>query len=155
MLARNTKCFRQFVVMMLFAAAGLASVRPDLTGVFASRAGAEFHRAQIRFESATNDPAAAWQFARACFDFADFATNDIWKAEIAQQGIAACRMAITNNPALTPARYYLGMNLGRLADTKRNLVALRMVREMEREFKTASELDEQFDYAGPARNRGH
>lgn len=155
MIGKTTKRFRRsFGMVLLFATVGLASAGPDPAGVFARRAGAEFRRAQIRFESATNDPTAAWQFARACFDFADFATNDIQRAEIAQQGIAACQLAITNNPALAPARYYLGMNLGRLADTKRNLVALRMVKEMEREFKTSSELDRQFDYAGPARNLG-
>ena len=51
--------------------------------VFAARAEAEFQRAQIQFQSDTNDPAAAWQFARACFDFADFATNDTERATIA------------------------------------------------------------------------
>jgi hypothetical protein len=45
------------------------------------------------------------------------------------------------------------MNLGQLARTK-TLGALRIVDEMEREFKTAGELDEHFDYAGPDRNLG-
>jgi hypothetical protein len=46
------------------------------------------------------------------------------------------------------------MNLGRLADTKRNLGALKIVDEMEREFKAAHDLDERFDYSGSDRNLG-
>lgn len=45
------------------------------------------------------------------------------------------------------------MNLGQLARTK-TLGALRLVDEMEVEFKAARALDEQFDYAGPDRNLG-
>ena len=46
------------------------------------------------------------------------------------------------------------MNLGQLADTKRNLAALKMVKEMEREFQAAADLDDRIDYAGPERNLG-
>ena len=45
------------------------------------------------------------------------------------------------------------MDLGQLAQTKR-LGALKIVQEMEREFKTARDLDAKFDYAGPDRNLG-
>ena len=45
------------------------------------------------------------------------------------------------------------MNLGQLARTE-TLGALKLVREMEREFKTAAELDGHFDYAGPERSLG-
>ena len=45
------------------------------------------------------------------------------------------------------------MDLGQLARTEL-LGALKLVREMEREFKTAAELDAQFDFAGPERNLG-
>jgi hypothetical protein len=45
------------------------------------------------------------------------------------------------------------MNLGQLARTK-SLGALKIIREMESEFKTAAEWDQQFDYAGPERNLG-
>lgn len=155
MIARNTKCLRLFLVALwVFAGAGTACAGPDPAGAFARRAEAEFHLAQARFQSATNDSAAAWQFGRACFDLFDFATNNTRKAEMAQQGVAACRLAVTNDPASAPAHYYLGMNLCRLADAKHNPAALRMVREMEREFKTASELDDNFDFAGPERNLG-
>ena len=122
--------------------------------IFAARAEAEYHRAQTQFQSNTNDPAAAWQFARACFDFADFATNNTERAALASQGIAACRQSLARESNSAPGHYYLAMNSASWRDTKRNLARLKMVREMEREFKTAAELDEHFDYAGPARCLG-
>jgi len=45
------------------------------------------------------------------------------------------------------------MDLGQLAQTK-TLGALRIVQEMEREFKSARDLDARFDDAGPDRNLG-
>src|SRR5262249_5801184 len=58
------------------------------------------------------------------------------------------------NSNSAPAHYYLGMNIGELADTKRNLSALKMTKEMEREFLAAHAIDENFDYAGADRNLG-
>jgi hypothetical protein len=103
--------------------------------------------------AAPTNAEAAWQFGRACFDWAEFATNNTQRAEIAEQGIAACRRLIAREPQSAPAHYYLAMNLGQLARTK-NLGALKIVDEMEREFKTARNMDERFDYAGPDRNLG-
>jgi len=134
---------------LVIAAAAQSTNHP----VFAARAGAEFHRAQNEFQSNTNDFAAAWHFARACYDFADFATNDTERATLAIQGIAASRQLLVSRPKSAPGHYYLGMNLGQLARTEL-LGALKLVGEMEREFKTADDLDEQFDYAGPARCLG-
>ena len=73
---------------------------------------------------------------------------------LASQGIAACRQLLARESNSAPGHYYLAIELGQLADTKRNLAAFKMVREMEREFKTADDLDEHFDYAGPARCLG-
>jgi tetratricopeptide (TPR) repeat protein len=137
----------------LFAAAGIALADDAQNKIFAARAEMEFQRAQIQFESNTNNPDAAWQFARACFDCADFATNKTERAALAGQGIAACRQLLARDTNSVAAHYYLGMNLGQLARTK-SLGALKLVREMEKEFKTAAELDEHFDYAGPERNLG-
>jgi hypothetical protein len=131
----------------------VTAAQPTNNPVFAARTEAEFHRAQIQFQSNTNDPAAAWVFARACYDYADFATNDTERATIAIQGIAASRELLAARPKSAPGHYYLGMNLGQLARTE-ILGALKLVREMEREFKTADDLDEHFDYAGPARCLG-
>ena len=141
------------VIIVIFTALGIVLADEDLNKIFAARAEAEFHRAQIEFQSNTNASATAWEFARACFDFADFAMNDAERVVIARQGIAACRQLIVREPESAPAHYYLAMDLGQLARTK-TLGALKMVREIEREFKTAAGLDEHFDYAGPERALG-
>ena len=94
-----------------------------------------------------------WQFGQACFDWAEYATNDSQRAKIADEGIAACRAFIKSQPESAPGHYFLGMNLGQLARTK-FLGALSIVDEMEVEFTTSRKLDEKFDYAGSDRNLG-
>jgi hypothetical protein len=94
---------------------------------------------------------AAWKFARACFDSADVATNDNQRASIAEQGIAASRRAIELQPKSAAAHYYLGLNLGQLAQTKL-LGALRLIGEMEAAWHRTLELDPKFDYAGAHRS---
>jgi tetratricopeptide (TPR) repeat protein len=131
-----------------FAAAGFA-VEPES----AARAKRTFWEARSRHEAAPRNSEAAAEFARACFDRAEFATNSAERAEIAEQGIAACRDLIAREPKLAPAHYFLGMNLGQLART-RGLSALKLVDQMQREFTIARDLDEQFDFAGPDRNLG-
>jgi len=138
--------------IFIFGAAGIVFAGEPQNKIFAARVEAEFHGAQKQFQSDTNNSADAWQFARACFDFADFATNKIQRATIAREGISACRQSLarTNSAA---AHYYLAMNSGQLARAE-FIGALRLVREMEREFKTAADLDAQFDFAGPERCLG-
>jgi len=109
--------------------------------------------AQGRYEIEPTNNLAAWQFARAAFNRGEFATNDTERAAIAVQGIGACRKAIERDAKCAPAFYYLGLNLGQLARTKL-LGALPLVSEMEGSFKTARQLDERFDYAGPDRFLG-
>jgi len=121
---------------------------------FAARARADCQRAQARYQADTDNPEAARQFARAAFDCHDFVTNNAQRAELALQGIAACRHVVERNSNSVPGHYYLGLELGRLADTKRNVAGLKLVREMEREFRAADTLDEHYDYAGPARCLG-
>ena len=140
--------------IFLSAVVGIIFAGEPRNQIFAVRAEAEYHRVQTQFQSNTNDPVAAWQFARACFDFNDFVTNNAGRATLASQGIAACRQLLARESNSVPGHYYLAIELGQLADTKRNLAAFKMVREMEREFKTADDLDEHFDYAGPARCLG-
>jgi tetratricopeptide (TPR) repeat protein len=104
-------------------------------------------------EQADADPAWAWRLGRACFDWAEFATNDMQRAELAREGIRACEQALATDPDLVAAQYYLGMNLGQLARTM-NLGALKLVQQMEGHFLKARELDSRFDEAGPDRNLG-
>jgi len=139
--------------LALWLVAGLAASGEENTNVFAAQAEAKFHRTEREFESNTNDVSVAWKFAGACFDFADFATNDTAHAAIARQGIAACQQALARDPNSAPAHYYLGQNLGQLARTE-TLGALKIVKEMEHELKTASRLDSHFDYGGPERSLG-
>ena len=120
---------------------------------FAQRAERNFQQARKRFQTNTNDAEAAWQLGRCCFDWADFAKNDAQRESIASEGIAACRQVIARDPKSAPGHYYLALNLGQLAQTK-TLGALKIVDEMEREFKTARDLDAKFDYAGPDRSLG-
>jgi hypothetical protein len=114
---------------------------------------AEYHQAKTDYQSATNGSPAAWQFARACYNFAEFATNDDNRADLANEGIAACQKLLASNPKSGAAYYYLGMNQGQLARTE-FLGALKLVRDMEREFKIAWSLDQTVDHGGPARSLG-
>jgi tetratricopeptide (TPR) repeat protein len=95
----------------------------------------------------------AWQFGRACFDLAEFATNSTERAQLAERGINACRQALAINSNSAPGHYYLGLNLGQLARTK-SMGALKLVTQMEREFTNASDLDASFDFGGPDRSLG-
>jgi hypothetical protein len=141
-----------FIAGILILAAGILLADEAQRKIFAAHAGAEFQHAQSRFQSNANST-NAWQFARAAFDFAEFATSDAQRAALANQGIAACRQLIAREPKSAAAHYYLAMNLGQLARTK-FLGALKLVNEMEREFQKAGELEAAFDYAGPERNLG-
>jgi hypothetical protein len=152
---RPRKAGGKFAAIFLFFAVAAAAFAQSTTNpVFAARAEKAFRLAQIQFASATND-SAAWQFARACFDFADFATNDTGRAAIARQGIAAGRELLARETNSAPGHYYLAMNEGQLAQAEApSLAAYRLVRQMESEFKTAANLDKTFDYAGPERSLG-
>lgn len=119
----------------------------------ASRAKRVYWEADARFKKEPKNGEAVWQFGRACFDAAEFATNSTERAQMAEQGIAACKQALVQNRDLAVAHYYLGMNLGELAQT-RGLSALKLVDQMQREFELARTLDELLDYAGPDRNLG-
>ncbi|HTR42123.1 MAG TPA: hypothetical protein VMH87_10960 [Pseudomonadales bacterium] len=120
--------------------------------IFAQRARATYEKALAEYSSQTNNPVVAWQFARACYDWANWATNKSQNTMISQQGIDACQrsLLITNSAA---AHYYMGLNLGQLAQSE-TFHGLRLVREMEREWQAAAALDEHFDFAGPDRSLG-
>ena len=135
----------------------LATLPPD-TGWAAqasqaARAERTFFEAQARFNKNSTDPEAAWRFGLACFDWADLAETSGPRAEIAEQGIAASRQAVQLAPKAAAGHYYLGLNLGQLARTKK-LGALKLVTEMEAEFLAAIEADEKFDFAGAHRSLG-
>jgi tetratricopeptide (TPR) repeat protein len=113
----------------------------------------QFREAEARHHSQPADFEAAWKFGRACFDLAEFATNQLERAGVAEQGLAACRQAVARSSNSAPAHYYLAMNLGQIARTK-GLGALKLIGQMRQEFDLARALDERLDYAGPDRNLG-
>jgi len=140
----------------LAACVGLFSAAPRLKGVQGEQSAGfleAFRRAQARQQEKPADEQSEWQFGRTCFDLGDYATNSSERAQIAEQGITACRKALGQNPNSAPAHYYLGLNLGQLART-RTLGALKLVDQMESEFSRAIELDPNFDYGGPDRSIG-
>jgi tetratricopeptide (TPR) repeat protein len=129
-------------------------IAPKASSNLTARVNKNFQQARALYLADTNNATNAWQFGRACFEFGEISTDNATKAEIAAQGIAACRQSIAVYPRSAAAHCYLGMTIGRLADTKRNLAALKMVKEVEREFNAARELDEHFSFAAPDRNLG-
>ncbi len=120
---------------------------------FETYARRNFWQAMARHNKKDHQPKDAWDFARSCFDAAEYATNSAERVAIAEQGIAACREVLAADPNSAPAHYYLGMNLGEVAQTK-SLGALSIVNQMEREFDAARQLDPTFDHAGPDRCLG-
>ncbi len=123
------------------------------TAVFAHRAEKAFKEAKERVRSEPGKAEALLDFGRTCYDWADYSTTKSQRAEIANQGIDACRKLVALDGKFVGGHYYLAMNLGQLAQTK-TLGALRLVSQMETEFKVALSLDAKYDYAGPDRNLG-
>jgi hypothetical protein len=154
---RTAKWRVAVALFVFFAAAGIIFAGPAKDAAFAAHARAEYLRTQALYQGDVQADSAnstnTWQFARACYDAANFATNATERALIANQGIAACRQLIARAPKSAPGYYYLAMNQGQLARTE-FLGALALVKQMEREFKTAVALDADFDFAGPERNLG-
>ncbi len=110
--------------------------------------------ARERFEAEPTNSVAAWQVGRASFELVTVLTDSKEKEEIINAGIAACRQSVALDSNSVAAHYYLAITVGKLADLKRNLAAYGMVKEVEREFHKARELDEQFNHAGPDRCLG-
>jgi hypothetical protein len=144
------------MAVLLASAGGICSSLakiPATKADFAAHAQKAYAAAKTRFAADTNNAEAAWQFGRTCYDWADYSTTSRQREDIAKQGIAACQSAIKNAPSVAAGHYYLAMDIGQLAQTK-SMSALKLVAKMEAEFKTALQLDEHLDYAGPDRNLG-
>jgi len=126
--------------------ADLDQFRPHAENVLAA--------AQKRYESEPTNSVVAWQFGRASFELVMVLQDSKEMERIIQDGIVACRQSVAWSPESAAAHYYLAITVGKLADLKRNLAAFGMVKEVEREFQKARELDEQFGYAGSDRCLG-
>lgn len=141
------------VMLTLFVTADLAKAVADEDTQFTDHARQVYELAAARLAEAPTNQVAGWEFARACFELAEFSTNATQRATLAQQGIAAGRRVLESAPNSPGGNYYLAMNLGQLARTKL-LGALKLVGEMERLFLRTIELDPAFDFAGPHRCLG-
>jgi hypothetical protein len=139
---------------------GWAGLLVCLTGLQAAEASYTARYEKIFLESQETsrkqptNAEAAWKYARACYDRADLATNDTQRAGFARLGIEAAHTSVRLQPGQPAAHYYLGINLGMLADATRTLGGLKLVSEMEQCFKKAGDLDPQFDHGGPDRCLG-
>ncbi len=120
---------------------------------FANHAQKVYQAAKLRFETQTNNADAEWQFGQACYDWADYATNDDQREAIALEGIAVCKILVHRDSNSVAGHYYLFMNLGQLAETK-TLGALKLLGQMESEMKISLKLDPQYDLAGSDRGLG-
>ena len=153
---RMPRSFVSILVTALFLCPGVVTwLRADdaPNPVFVQRTEKAFLTAKAHLDSDTNNPASLWQFSRAAFDWADIQTTNARRKEIADQGIAAARRLIAAHSDSVEGHYYLGMNLGELAETE-TLGALKLVREMETEFSLVLKTNATFDNAGPDRNLG-
>lgn len=100
-----------------------------------------------------NDYVAQWAAAAA---WAFVAENELRPAEriaAAKRGIALARSARELRPGLVEGHYWYAITVGLLADADR-AYGLKAVGEMEPALRRALELDERYDYAGPARVLG-
>ena len=144
-----------FAILLLVALASAAPAQVATNRAFAARTEKEFLRVQKEFAAHPGNETIAWQFGRASFDHAEFATNGTQRAALAQIGIAACRQSLARAPKSAPAHYYLAMNFGQLAEAEApSILAYKLVKEIESEFKAAAAFDEKFDFAGPPRCLG-
>lgn len=153
---RRFLLFLAFFAVLPLSAPAMEDSRPTTMPqkpIFAARAQKAFDDAKARYQANPTNAEAAWQFGRACYDWAEFAKTGPDREQIAEQGIAACSNLIQLDPKFAQGHYYLALNLGQDART-RNLGALKLVQQMETEFKTVINLDPKLDYAGADRGLG-
>jgi tetratricopeptide (TPR) repeat protein len=149
-----TPCKAQGFLLVLLMAA-VAHGQNATNGAFALRAQQAFTRAQKEFDAHPDVATNAWQLGRVTYDWADLATNAQQRADVAQIGIDACRQLLARDPNNAPAHYYLARDYGQLAIAEApSMAAYKLIRDIEREFKSAAELDERMDHAGPLRCLG-
>lgn len=130
---------------------------PDLPQVSAGEHSNRVHQTYVdwtgRFAHDKTNSETAWQFAKACFERADFSTNDAQRAALAELGIAASKRAIALDTNSAAGYFYLGVNLGQMARTKL-FSALGLLDEMEAAWERSIAIDPKFHHAGAERSLG-
>jgi hypothetical protein len=140
-------------VLVLLCSSALAAPNVSQNQAFVAYAEKVYRIGLAKHNAEPNSVEATVQFARVSFDRAEFAANSSERADLAEPAIDACERLLSSNDNNASLHYYLAMNLGELARTK-GIGALKLVRQMEKEFTRAAELNSELDYAGPDRNLG-
>jgi tetratricopeptide (TPR) repeat protein len=109
-----------------------------------------YDAARKNHEANTGDVRAAWILGRACFDRAEYSQSMAERGQLANEGIAASKIALEKAPELAEGHYYTAMNLAQLARTKL-WGALPLLSRMEHEWLAAAAIDEKLDGGGPHR----
>ena len=151
MLSSTPRVRISFVLLALILWGALVGVASAAS--FAARAETAYNEAGRKVRQEPTNTLALVELARATFEWAEFSRQDSDRAELAQHGIDAARLALSRDDTNAAAHFWLGMNFGQLARTK-SLGALKLVREMESEFLRAASLDEHTFFAGPDRTLG-
>ena len=120
---------------------------------FAAHAERSFQEAQARYQKAPGEAAAAWQFGRACFDLAEFATNKTaarFPGGTGHRGLPAgdcARVQLGSGPLLPRHESRaIGPDQGAGRAQARGPDGAGI--------RPGKGLDEHLDYAGPDRNLG-
>jgi tetratricopeptide (TPR) repeat protein len=146
---------KRFLTCLAILATAVGLRAADSPNIFLARAEARLQAAQKNFAADKANSTNALQFARACFDVGEIATNATQRADVSRLGIAACQSLLAREPKSAPGHYCLALNLGELADAEApSLAAYKLVHEIEQEFITAARLDQHYDYAGAPRCLG-
>lgn len=124
-----------------------------LAGSEAQRLSRIYEEAHSGYQKSPGQSTAAAVLARACFDRAESVSSKPVRIGLAKEGVEACRAALKEYPADVACHYYLGLNLGILAQAQ-PWRALSCIREMETEWQTCQLLEAGFDHAGPDRSLG-
>src|SRR5687768_9858952 len=87
------------------AQSGAPAAPPAQKETFAARAERHFLEARTAWRADTNHAGLACKFAKASFEWADFATNSTQRADLAREAIRVARGAIEKEPASAAAHY--------------------------------------------------
>jgi len=128
----------------------VVAVRAETEAIRSTRV---YERSRALHREDPDKPVLAWEFARACFDRCETVPSKPVRVGMAREAVEACRKALVQSPTEAGCHYYLGLNLGILAQAQ-PLKALGRVREMEDAWQACLLLDPGFDHAGADRSLG-
>ena len=85
---RDGPLFTILLLLFTHSFVPVAAAQTQTQAELRERAGRVFKEAQSRYQRDMNHAEAAWHFSRACFDWAELATNNTQRAAIAELGVA-------------------------------------------------------------------